>query len=76
VPNSGTTRLPPTSAAIGGNPHLYADIGKGLHRAFVQRFPYQVFYRIAPDRVNVLAVCHSHADRRNVMKQAFRRERE
>lgn len=59
---------------IAGNPRLYAAIGGGLHRAFVRRFPYHIVYRIGRDRVNVLAVCHSHADRRNVIEQADRRE--
>jgi plasmid stabilization system protein ParE len=45
-----------------------------IHRAFVRRFPYHVIYRIHRDRVNVLAVCHSHADPRAVLARASRRE--
>jgi plasmid stabilization system protein ParE len=56
------------------NPLTYATIGDGLRRAFVRRFPYHVFYRTGSDRINVLAVRHSHADRRNVIDQASRRE--
>jgi plasmid stabilization system protein ParE len=55
------------------NPRLYADIGVGIHRAFVKRFPYQVFYRFATDQIRVLAVHHSHADRQAVLEQARRR---
>jgi plasmid stabilization system protein ParE len=59
---------------IADNPRLYAEIGDGLRRAFVRRFPYHVNYRIGSDRVTVLAVFHSHADRRNVMEQTSLRE--
>lgn len=56
------------------HPLLYADIGDGLHRAIVRRFPYQVFYRISSHRITVLAVYHSHADRDTVIDQASRRQ--
>jgi plasmid stabilization system protein ParE len=56
------------------NPRLFADIGDGLHRAFVRRFPYQVFYRFATGQIRVLAVHHSHADRQAVLEQARRRD--
>jgi plasmid stabilization system protein ParE len=59
---------------IADNPRLYVEIGGGLRRAFVQRFPYHVFYRIGSARIHVLAVSHSHADRRSVIEQASRRE--
>jgi plasmid stabilization system protein ParE len=56
------------------NPRLFADIGDGIHRAFVRRFPYQVFYRIGTSHIRVLAVHHSHADRQAVLEQARRRD--
>jgi plasmid stabilization system protein ParE len=55
------------------NPRLYADIGDGIHRAFVRRY-LQVFYRIATGQIRVLAVHHSHADRQAVLEQARRRD--
>jgi plasmid stabilization system protein ParE len=56
------------------NPPLFADIGGGIHRAFVRRFPYQVFYRFTTSQIRVLAVHHSHADRQAVLEQALRRD--
>jgi toxin ParE1/3/4 len=56
------------------NPRLFADIGDGIHRAFVRRFPYQVFYRCVNGQIRVLAVHHSHADRQAVLEQARRRD--
>jgi plasmid stabilization system protein ParE len=52
------------------NPRLFADVGDGIHRAFVRRFPYQVFYRMGTSQIGVLAVHHSHADRQAVLEQA------
>jgi plasmid stabilization system protein ParE len=56
------------------NPRLYADIGDDIHRAFVRRFPYQVFYRFTTGQIRVLAVHHSHGDRQAVLEQARRRD--
>ena len=56
------------------HPQLYADIGDGLHRAIVRRFPYQVFFRIGSDRITVLAVYHSHSGRDTVLDQASHRQ--
>ena len=58
---------------IASNPRLYVDVGGGLHRASVRRFPYHIYYRIGPDFISVLAVFHSHADRRKVIGRAARR---
>jgi plasmid stabilization system protein ParE len=58
------------------NPRLFADIGDGIHRAFVRRFPNQVFYRIATRQIRVLAVHHSHADRQTVLEQARHRDKQ
>jgi plasmid stabilization system protein ParE len=56
------------------DPRFFADMGDGIHRAFVRRFPYQVFYRFATEQIRVLAVHHSHADRQAVLEQARRRD--
>jgi plasmid stabilization system protein ParE len=56
------------------NPRIFADLGDGIHRVFVKRFPYQVFYRFATGQIRVLAVHHSHADRQAVLEQARRRD--
>jgi plasmid stabilization system protein ParE len=56
------------------NPRLFADIGDGIHRALVRRFPYQVFYRFATGQIRVLAVHHSHSDRQTVLEKARRRD--
>jgi hypothetical protein len=54
------------------HPGLYGDIGDGLYRAIVRRFPCQVFYGIGSDRIAFLAVYHSHADRHTLVDQARR----
>jgi plasmid stabilization system protein ParE len=56
------------------HPRLYADIGDGLHRALLRRFPYQVYYRIGSGGINVLSVHHSHADPETVRDRASRRQ--
>ena len=58
------------------NHRLFADIGDDIHRAFVRRFPYQVFYRIGSNQIRILAVHHSHANRQAVLGQARRRDRQ
>ena len=49
---------------IGRQPELHAVIYRALRRARVQRFPYSVFYRVLPDRVEVIAVFHGRRDPR------------
>ncbi len=38
------------------NPHLYADIRRGIRRVIVRRFPYGVFYLVSDTEVRVIAV--------------------
>jgi plasmid stabilization system protein ParE len=38
------------------NPHLYANIHRGIRRAIVRRFPYGVFYLESAREVRVIAV--------------------
>jgi plasmid stabilization system protein ParE len=59
---------------IHDNPRLFADIGDGIHRELVRRFPYQVFYRIGTVQVSVLAVYHGHADRQAVLERVSTRD--
>ncbi|WP_068816729.1 type II toxin-antitoxin system RelE/ParE family toxin [Phormidesmis priestleyi] len=43
-------------------PELYTIIHRDVRRAVVHRFPYAVYYRIALDRVIVLAVLHGRGN--------------
>jgi len=47
---------------IGQMPELHAVVYRNVRRAMVRRFRYNIFYRVQPDRVEVLAVIHSHRD--------------
>lgn len=43
-------------------PEAHQIIYKDVRRALPRRFPYSVFYRVHADRVEVVAVQHSHRD--------------
>lgn len=43
-------------------PTLHAVVHRSLRRAKVRKFPYNIFYRILPDRVEVVAVLHGRRD--------------
>jgi len=47
---------------IGQMPELHALVYQNIRRVRVQRFPYNVFYRILGDRVEVVAVFHNKRD--------------
>lgn len=47
---------------IGSNPLLHAVVFADIRKAAVARFPYRVYYRAEPARVEVLAVFHSARD--------------
>jgi plasmid stabilization system protein ParE len=47
---------------IGMNPHLHAVVLADIRKARVAKFPYCVFYRAEPARVQVIAVFHSSRD--------------
>jgi plasmid stabilization system protein ParE len=47
---------------IGANPLLHAAVFADVRKAVVARFPYSVFYRAEPARVQVLAVFHNRRD--------------
>jgi plasmid stabilization system protein ParE len=40
-------------------PELHATIYRGIRRVRVRRFPYNVYYRILADRIEVIAVFHT-----------------
>jgi plasmid stabilization system protein ParE len=47
-----------TLCRIARHPQAYEEVGYGLRRALLQRFPHGVFYRQGPDAVQVVAVLH------------------
>ena len=40
-------------------PQMYVRVTEDVRRAKVSRFPYLVYYRVLPDRIELLAVLHS-----------------
>ena len=46
------------------NPTLYAPVHGDIRRGVTRRFPYGIYYRARPDRVEVLAVYHGRRDPR------------
>jgi plasmid stabilization system protein ParE len=47
---------------IADRPLMYPVVYEDVRRALVRRFPYSVFFVVAPERVMVLAVHHQHRD--------------
>jgi len=47
---------------LGSMPLLHQVIFKDIRRGLLDRFPYGVFYRAHPDRVEVIAVYHLRRD--------------
>lgn len=47
---------------IAANPHLHAVVFADIRKAVVSRFPFCVFYRAEPARVEVIAVFHTRRD--------------
>ena len=54
---------------IGESPLVYPEVGRATRRAMLRRFPFGVFYRIADDRVVIVAVMHSRRDPRRWMER-------
>lgn len=48
---------------ISSHPELHGKVLGDIRRAAVRRFPYSVFYRVTPLRIEVLAVFHDSRDR-------------
>lgn len=51
-------RVQETLDRIGPMPELYAVTYRNIRRARVPQFPYNVYYRILDDRIEVIAVFH------------------
>ena len=47
---------------ISANPLLHGTVFQDIRKAVVQRFPYCIYYRPHPDRVEVIAVFHTSRD--------------
>ena len=47
---------------IGRMPELHAIVYKNLRRARVAKLPYNIYYRVLPDRVEIIAIVHGHRD--------------
>jgi len=47
---------------IGQMPELHAALHRDIRRARVRKFPYNIYYRVRPDRVEVIAVLHDRRD--------------
>ncbi|QDV70595.1 hypothetical protein Poly24_43190 [Rosistilla carotiformis] len=44
--------------AIEDNPERWESYLRGTHRYLMKRFPYVIVYRVATDRIEILAVAH------------------
>jgi len=55
--------------AILRTPRIYPVVYKNLRRALLRRFPYQIFFLEANDRLEVLAVFHSKRNPRRWQKR-------
>ena len=47
---------------ISTHPELHGIVLKDIRRTAVRRFPYSIFYRVTPARIDVLAVFHDSRD--------------
>jgi plasmid stabilization system protein ParE len=47
---------------VGPMPELHAVLRRDIRRAKVQKFPYNIYYRIGADRMEVIAVVHGRRD--------------
>ncbi len=47
---------------VGDQPEAYPEVRPGVRRAQVRRFSFGIFYRVRPDRVEVIGIFH---DRRS-----------
>jgi plasmid stabilization system protein ParE len=57
-----TLRVREALARIGRMPELHAVVRRDIRRAKVENFPYRIFYRVRPERVEVIAVLHGRRD--------------
>ena len=47
---------------VGGNPEQFAIVYRTVRQCCMSQFPYVVSFRVASDRVEILAVLHGHRD--------------
>lgn len=48
--------------AIGQMPESHAPLHRDVRRTKVRPFPYIIYYRVRPDRVEVIAILHGRRD--------------
>lgn len=53
-----TTAVDQFFARIQAFPELYATVHANVRRGKLKRFPYVVYYRVHPDRLEVIAILH------------------
>jgi toxin ParE1/3/4 len=51
-----------TITAVSENPLRFTTVYQDIRRALLPPFPFGIFYRIQPDRVQVIAIVHLHRD--------------
>jgi plasmid stabilization system protein ParE len=49
-------------ARIAATPGMHRAVFRDVRRGLTRRFPYGVYYRVHPDRVEVIAVYHTSRD--------------
>ena len=52
------------------NPDAYAILYRKIRASPMRRFPYIIYYRVMPDRINVIAVQHGHQKPRSWRRRA------
>ena len=57
-----TLRIREALLRISQMPELRAVLYRDIRRARVEKFPYNVYYRVRPDRVEVIAILHGRRD--------------
>jgi plasmid stabilization system protein ParE len=55
-------RIRDALSRIGSMPELHAVVYQDIRRAVIRRFPYNIYYRVRADRVEVIAVFHGRRD--------------
>ena len=55
-------RIDEALSRIVSNPNGYPYVYQSLRRAVVRRFPFAIFYEVAVDEIQVIAVFHSRRD--------------
>lgn len=61
-------------ARIEAMPELYAVVLSNVRRGKLRRFPYLVYYRVLPDRIEVIGVLHGSREPRVWQERVDRRK--